>query len=107
MTKPTSDPPFDAFVEACTYPGVLDEARVTATLEQYLKALGVTRRVERLRRGWRLEDHPVLERTIAAILKDFAKRSPQVARDARDARAARGPRASDRLRCLLFFGVGR
>ena len=74
--------------EACNYPGRLDEAEVELQLTKYLIALGVTRKIERLAQGWRLEDHPSLEKYAKAVLDDWVKRNPAVrvaARDARDA----------------------
>ena len=86
------------FTEACNYPGHLDEKTVESHLTAYLQVLGVERRIERLRSGWLLYDHPPLKRSIDAILDDFAKRSGRTisdalaALDARDARAARAAR---------------
>lgn len=80
---------FDRFVAACDYPGVLDEAVVTASLQQYLSALGVVRQVRRLPADWDIATEEPLRRTVAAILDEFAKRTGRKpALDARDARAA-------------------
>lgn len=84
----------ERYTEACNFPGVLDEARVEACLESYLKALGITRRVVRIRAGWQLSDYPDLERQTSEILDDAVKRSPGLARDALDARDARAARAA-------------
>ena len=74
--------------EACNYPGRLDEAAVEKAIREYLAALGVTRSVVRLRRGWTLEDHPDLRTHIEAILLQ-AFPSARAARAASDASAAR------------------
>src|SRR3990167_9505360 len=68
--------------EACNYPGRLDEAEVELQLTKYLIALGVTRKIERLPTGWRLEDHPSLEKYANAVLDDWVKRNPVVRGDA-------------------------
>src|ERR1700688_576696 len=93
------------FTEACNYPGRLDEAAVEAHLTNYLRALGIERKIVRLRGGWDLREHPSLDRSINAILDDFVKRSASAhaahaaraahdARDAHDARAARAAHAA-------------
>ena len=78
------------YTKACNYPGRLDEAAVELYLCAYLRALGIERKIVRLREGWELKDHPSLDRSINAILDDFLKRSPSAlaALAARDARAA-------------------
>jgi len=101
-------PLFDAYVEACNYPGKLDEVAVESSLREYLAALGVKRNIVRLRQGWTLAENPPLALTINAILDDFQKRTgykpvreaaraaldAQVARAALDARAALAARAA-------------
>ena len=90
-------PLFDAYVEACNYPGKLDEAAVERSLTMYLEALGVKRTVVRLRQGWTLEEHPPLAHTVSEILTDFCKRSgykPLAARAALAARDALAARAA-------------
>ena len=90
-------PLFDAYVEACNYPGKLDEVAVESSLREYLAALGVKRNIVRLRQGWTLAENPPLALTINAILDDFQKRTgykpvreaARAALDALDARAAR------------------
>lgn len=69
-----------AYIEACNYPGLLDEAAVDAALREYLSALGDKRDVRRLPRGWSLETEPALARMVDEVLR--------TARDARDALAA-------------------
>ena len=86
-------PLFDAYVEACNYPGKLDESAVESSLQEYLSALGVKRDIVHLRQGWTLEQNPSLSRTVNAILDDFQKRTGYqpvrlAARDALDARDA-------------------
>ena len=63
-------PLFDAYVEACNYPGKLDESAVESSLQEYLSALGVKRDIVHLRQGWTLEQNPSLSRTVNAILDD-------------------------------------
>ena len=87
--KKTKD--FDRFVMACTYPGVIDPGAVESHLRDYLKALGVERKIVRLDANWSLDDHPDLAASVDAVLADFAKRvgvKPPSARDARAALAA-------------------
>jgi hypothetical protein len=83
-------PLFDAYVEACNYPGKLDESAVESSLQEYLSALGVKREVVHLRQGWTLEQNHPLSRAINEILDDFQKRTGYKPRSqaARDARAA-------------------
>lgn len=97
------------FKAACDYPGVLDEPTVEAALRRYLAALGIDRRVVRLRQGWRLEDHPSLCRNIEDILMDFSRRQDAraaraaiAASDARDAIAARKHRFA--TWCIQYGG---
>lgn len=71
--------------EACNFPGVLDEARVEESLKSYLKALGIDRKVVRIRAGWRLEEHPDLKKQVNEILDDAIRRNPSLALDASDA----------------------
>ncbi|MGA2890339.1 MAG: hypothetical protein ABSE51_20025, partial [Terracidiphilus sp.] len=101
-------PLFDAYVEACNYPGKLDETAVVAALSDYLAALGIKREIGRIRQGWRLEDYPSLQKSTEAILADFQKRDRHkplglagraaldagAALDARDELAARDARAA-------------
>ena len=87
------------FTEACNYPGALDAVAVERNLQNYLDALGVKRKIERLPLGWRLEEHPALSRYADAVLDNFVKRSPnaRAARDALDARDARDADAPRRF----------
>jgi hypothetical protein len=57
---------------ACDFPSVLDELEVEGNLAAFLQALGVSRQIVRLRAGWRLADHPPLERNIERILDEWA-----------------------------------
>src|ERR1700683_224781 len=77
------------YIQACNYPGVLDEAAVNAALEDYVKALGIKRSVQRLASGWRVEDCPSIMRTVEDVL---VRLRPNAARKARDARAASAAR---------------
>ena len=72
-----------SYTDACTYPGRLDVASVERHLHDYLRVLGVARNIVRIERGWKLDDHPSLARTVDEIARDaWAARA---ARDARDA----------------------
>jgi hypothetical protein len=86
--KTTKHPLFDAYIEACTYPGKLDEKAVKSALGTYLSALGIKRKIVRLAPGWTLSQHPSLDQTINLILDDFQKRAALDALDARVARVA-------------------
>lgn len=66
------------FKAACNYPGRLDEAAVDRHLQSYLEALHVERRVERLRKGWKLADHPSLAHGIDQVLDDWRSRKTGV-----------------------------
>src|SRR5688572_21775224 len=84
----------ERYTEACNFPGVLDESRVEQCLAGYLKALGMERKIVRIRPGWELDDYPDLAKQANEILDDIARRNPafalaaRAARDARDARDA-------------------
>lgn len=65
-------PLFDRYVEACNYPGVLDEAAAEAALIRYVGELGIHRTVRRLRPGWRLATEPALRATASSILDQVA-----------------------------------
>ena len=87
---------FDRFVDACNYPGVLHAGTVEQRLLEYLKALGISRHVVQLKKGWRLDEYPSLARYIDDVLADFEKRvlphrpsADGTAKDAMDAAAAR------------------
>ena len=106
--KPSSD--HQRYVGACDYPGTLDEQAVEHNLRTYLSALGINRRIVRLRSGWTLAEHPNLRqyaelvldairpylsgiadsaaRDARAALEAFAAREARAALEARDARAA-------------------
>ena len=97
----------ERYTEACNYPGRLDEAAVELHLSAYLRALGIERKIVRIREGWELSEHPSLDRSINAILDDFSKRNPSAARAALaalaalDVRAARAARAARTARDAL------
>ena len=81
------------YTEACNYPGVLDELKVESELARYLKALGVSRKIVRLRCGWSVYEHPDLLQQMRAVISDFLKRGgyardAMAAMDAMDARDA-------------------
>ena len=71
--------------EACNYPGRLDETEVVRQLTNYLKALGVIRKIERLPARWRLEDYPSLKKYTNSVLNELLKRNPKFALAALDA----------------------
>jgi hypothetical protein len=71
-------PYFDRYVEACNYPGVLDVGSVEAHLAEYLRALGVKRKIERIPRGWTLSDHPSLEKYTNDVLSRLPKGTFQI-----------------------------
>ena len=78
-----------SYTDACTYPGRLDVASVERHLHDYLRVLGVARNIVRIERGWKLDDHPSLARTVDEIAMDArAAWDAWDAWDARDARAA-------------------
>src|SRR2546429_8419314 len=80
----------ERYCRACEYPGPINLVAAERHLHKYLRALGIKRHIMRLPMGWRLEDHPDLERYIAQILeKAFPQRDARAAMDARDARDAR------------------
>jgi hypothetical protein len=56
---------------ACEFPGVLDELAVERELAAFLQALGVSRRIVRLKAGWRLNDHPPIQRNVERILDEW------------------------------------
>ena len=93
----TKEPTLADFSAACDYPGTLNESLVEKSLAEYLSVLGVERKIQRLPVGWKLNEHPSLERSVNRILDDFTKRNPnavaaraaRAAIDAIDARAAR------------------
>jgi len=118
-------PDHERYVKACEYPGELDEAAVERHLGEYLKALGVERKIVRLPVGWSLEKFPALKSYIEEVLAEFVKRAPaqpaaraardamdardamaamaaMAARDARDARDARAARAARAARDAFY-----
>jgi hypothetical protein len=56
------------FMAACEYPGRLDVAAVEIALAEYLKSLGLTRKIVRLEKGWQLAELPPLRKQVEAIL---------------------------------------
>ena len=82
-------PDHDRYVAACNYPGALDAAVAERHLGDYLAALGVTRRIVRIERGWRLADHLSLSRYIDSVLTEMgAAHDARAAQDALAAHAA-------------------
>src|SRR5262245_36661623 len=73
--RPIGMLPTDRFAAACVYPGKLDEQAVERELAAFLQALGMRRRIVRLRAGWRLQDEPPLNRDIEWILAERIKRN--------------------------------
>lgn len=59
------------FTTACDYPGKLDPAAVETALAEYLKALGITRKIVRLEKGWTLSDHFALKKQVDEILEEI------------------------------------
>jgi hypothetical protein len=58
---------------ACEFPGVLDEELVERELAAFLQALGVSRQIVRLKAGWRLKDHPPIQRNVERILDEWVR----------------------------------
>jgi hypothetical protein len=96
-------PLLDAYRKACDYPGQLDEQRVEESLREYLAALGVQRKVERLRPGWNVFAIPSLLRYANQVIDEFAKKNSrtvqgeQAVQDALDVRAGRQAQAAQAL----------
>lgn len=61
-------PDHDRYAKACEFPGSLDESSVEDALAQYLEALGMKRKITRIRAAWTLEEHPELERYTNEVL---------------------------------------
>ena len=94
----------ERYVEACNYPGLLDQAVVERYLQQYLDALKVKRTIVRLPAGWTLEEYPSLAKYVKSVIAEFTKRSPisaQAAQAALDARAAQAAQAAQAARDAL------
>jgi hypothetical protein len=68
----------DRFRAACAYPGELDEQAVERELAAFLRALGMSRRIARLRAGGGREDDPPLNANIERILDSCVKRNLRV-----------------------------
>ena len=66
------------FKAACVYPGKLDEQAVERELATFLRALGLSRRIVRLRAGLRPEDDPPLNRNIESVLAECVKSNLRV-----------------------------
>lgn len=87
----------DRYAKACFYPGRIDPETVGKHLAEYLNALRINRRIQRIERGWQLEDYPDLHRTVTGVLQDvMAARSGLIARGALGERDAREARAAAR-----------
>jgi hypothetical protein len=91
----------DRFKAACVYPGKLDEQAVERELAKFLQALGVRRRVVRLRTSWHPQDDPPLDRDIAWILAECVKRHVGVRAILAPFRMVLPLRAAWRLRAAL------
>jgi hypothetical protein len=101
----------ERYIEACNYPGVLDETAVTRSLQAYCKALGVKREVRRIQRPWWRDEHLLstvigVARLIKA-LDALDARGARAARDARDARAASAARDARAARDALDARAAR
>src|SRR5258708_16036633 len=87
----------DRFKAACAYPGKLDEQAVERELAAFLQALGVSRRIVRLRAAGRwLKEYPPLD--AKWILDELAQSNRVTARAFRGLRIFREAR---RLRARL------
>ena len=96
----------ERYKSACDYPGYIDEAAVERNLRDYIRALGVDRKIVELKRGWTLNEYPSLKRYTNRVLDYFISRSTIdaiaaidainaiAARDAIAARAARAAGAA-------------
>jgi len=80
----------EKFKEACNYPSQLAPENVEKHLREYLTALGIERKVERIHADWHENIPAALKKNVNQILDDFAKRinHPIAAIAASDARAA-------------------
>ena len=66
---------FKRYVAACDYPGTLDVSAVESALKRYLKALGIKRRVVRLKANWSLLEDAALERYVWQVIAELSKRA--------------------------------
>lgn len=85
-------PDFGRYVEACNYPGKLDEIAVGKHLSDLCRALKVKRKIIRLKLGWKLSDYDSLHRQVEVIAEDIRKRV--ASRPTRAAMAALAARAA-------------
>ena len=105
------------YINACSFPGRLDDAAVEDALRAYLAALGVTKTVRRLPRCWTMDDHPAIQRNVDFIVDKMM--DAMGATDATDAMDATGamdarvatdamdaPIASHRLACWDILSGG-
>ena len=65
----------ERYKSACDYPGYIDEAAVERNLRDYIRALGVDRKIVELKRGWTLNEYPSLKRYTNRVLDYFISRS--------------------------------
>ena len=65
----------DRFRAACVYPGQFDEEAVERELAAFLRALGVSRRIVRLRAGWRPAYDQLFGRCLRWILAECVERN--------------------------------
>jgi hypothetical protein len=86
----------DRFTAACAYPGELDEQAVERELAAFLRALGMSRRIVRLRAGQRPEADPPLNRSLAWILAALARGNFRLRAGRAPFRAVRALRAAQR-----------
>src|SRR5262249_11358658 len=84
----------DRYAAACVYPGKLDEQAVERELTKFLQAVGVRRRIVRLKAGVRPGGDPAPDRDIERVLAECGKQNLS-------ARAVFARRAARRLRATL------
>jgi hypothetical protein len=84
----------EQYVEACKYPGTIDDDAVGVALADYCKSLGITRTIKRIRHPWHDDQglQSIVDAAIGAI--PTSERAARDARAALDALAARDARAA-------------
>ena len=78
----------DRYIDACNYPGIIDDNMVERHLASYLSALGIKRKIKRLSKNWTLEDNKSLDLYVRGVIEEFKAMDAMAAIDARDAMAA-------------------
>jgi len=92
----------EKYIEACNYPGILDQEEVEKNLYAYIAELKINRKVVRLERNWDIFNYNDIVKNMKEVLKSARNtidaidaidtRDAIVARDARNARDARDAR---------------